>query len=481
MESKIHDTIPDRSPMDGAEHLFQLVAGEPYGLSLDGTLAPDLPRRPIPLTELRRLLTRRTVSNATRDIVWRELVVRARAMGPTWLVGSVGVALPALRGIAGRITSGYLVGDPADIDNEVLATFIDGVRTIEVDSPNVLPRLCDAARRAGERARRLAESGVCRRLPVHVSVPPPHPWDHPDFVLFNAVAKGVVSGLDAELIGRTRLEHMTLAAAADELGLTPEAAKKRRQRAEPVLCAAVQAGEVEAGLSLMITSADTRRAGAQTSARSRSSSDTQSELHESKGGRGTTSGTARTSPTPAAEPFPAYTTAAAEERRPSWQGSASFPAGTAELAAGLCQDSRDGTYLPSRAAGLRQAATALASRLPRWCRRAGHILAVVAIVAVVVTAVATVVFAETGTRAGPPTSPDQLGRVFDNLRNWLIGLLATLATLMLTIGGLRYLVAGGDPGEVQKAKAALKAAALGYGLAVLAPLFVNVLKRVVGG
>ncbi|WP_086567171.1 pilin [Streptosporangium minutum] len=76
---------------------------------------------------------------------------------------------------------------------------------------------------------------------------------------------------------------------------------------------------------------------------------------------------------------------------------------------------------------------------------------------------------------------DQLGTVFTNIRTSLVGLLVTLAMLMLTIGGLRYLVAGGDPGEVQKAKVALKAAALGYGLAMLAPLFVNVLKRIVGG
>ncbi len=77
-------------------------------------------------------------------------------------------------------------------------------------------------------------------------------------------------------------------------------------------------------------------------------------------------------------------------------------------------------------------------------------------------------------------TPSDLNTVFNNLRNWLIGLLATLATLMLTLGGLRYLVAGGDPGEVQKAKAALKAAAFGYALAILAPLFVSVLKRIVG-
>ncbi|WP_199564875.1 hypothetical protein [Spongiactinospora rosea] len=81
----------------------------------------------------------------------------------------------------------------------------------------------------------------------------------------------------------------------------------------------------------------------------------------------------------------------------------------------------------------------------------------------------------------PPAGTAELTRVFTNLRNWLTGLLAALATLMLTIGGVRYLVAGGDPGEVQKGKAALKAAAFGYSLAVLAPLFMNVLRHVVGG
>lgn len=35
--------------------------------------------------------------------------------------------------------------------------------------------------------------------------------------------------------------------------------------------------------------------------------------------------------------------------------------------------------------------------------------------------------------------------------------------------------------QVHKPKTALKAAASGYGLAILAPLFVNVLKHVVGG
>jgi len=77
--------------------------------------------------------------------------------------------------------------------------------------------------------------------------------------------------------------------------------------------------------------------------------------------------------------------------------------------------------------------------------------------------------------AGP-----SLNTVIDNLRTWLIGILAGAATLFLTVGGLRYLAAGGDPSQVEKAKVALKSAAVGYALAILAPLLVSILASVVG-
>ena len=74
-----------------------------------------------------------------------------------------------------------------------------------------------------------------------------------------------------------------------------------------------------------------------------------------------------------------------------------------------------------------------------------------------------------------------LGSVIESLRTWLVGILAALATLFLTIAGVRYVMAGGDPGEVEKAKSALKSAAVGYALAALAPVLVNILGSVVGG
>jgi hypothetical protein len=70
--------------------------------------------------------------------------------------------------------------------------------------------------------------------------------------------------------------------------------------------------------------------------------------------------------------------------------------------------------------------------------------------------------------------------VLTNIRNWLMGILAALATAFLTIGGVRRVFGGGDPGEQEKAKEAFKAAGIGYTLAALAPLVVTVLKGIVG-
>jgi hypothetical protein len=71
-------------------------------------------------------------------------------------------------------------------------------------------------------------------------------------------------------------------------------------------------------------------------------------------------------------------------------------------------------------------------------------------------------------------------QVLDNIRNWVMGILAGLATVFLSIGGVRYVMGGGDPGEIEKAKTAFKAAGIGYGLAALAPLVVTVLQGIVG-
>ncbi|WP_103937972.1 pilin [Thermomonospora echinospora] len=85
--------------------------------------------------------------------------------------------------------------------------------------------------------------------------------------------------------------------------------------------------------------------------------------------------------------------------------------------------------------------------------------------------------AEAGTRLAEVAS---LEEVITNLRDVIVGLLVGLATLFATIGGVRYILAGGDPSEVEAAKRTLRYAAIGYGVAMLAPLLVGILQRIVG-
>ncbi|GLY71680.1 hypothetical protein Atai01_82990 [Amycolatopsis taiwanensis] len=73
-----------------------------------------------------------------------------------------------------------------------------------------------------------------------------------------------------------------------------------------------------------------------------------------------------------------------------------------------------------------------------------------------------------------------IDEVLTNIRNWVMGILAGLATVFLSIGGVRYVMGGGDPGEIEKAKTAFKAAGIGYALAALAPVVVTVLQGIVG-
>ena len=78
-------------------------------------------------------------------------------------------------------------------------------------------------------------------------------------------------------------------------------------------------------------------------------------------------------------------------------------------------------------------------------------------------------------------SAGDLNQVIDNIRVWVTGLLAALATLLLMIGGVRYLLAGGDPGANERAKGSIRGALVGYALALLAPVLTTIVQHLVGG
>jgi len=82
--------------------------------------------------------------------------------------------------------------------------------------------------------------------------------------------------------------------------------------------------------------------------------------------------------------------------------------------------------------------------------------------------------------AAPPIAVKTLPQVVDGLRNWIMGILAAVATLFLVIGGLLYVTANGDPASIEQAKGAFKAALTGYAMAVLAPVVLDVLQGILG-
>ncbi|WP_328468835.1 pilin [Actinoplanes sp. NBC_00393] len=81
----------------------------------------------------------------------------------------------------------------------------------------------------------------------------------------------------------------------------------------------------------------------------------------------------------------------------------------------------------------------------------------------------------------PLAAPKTIPQVIDGITGWIMGIIALVATLFLVIAGLRYMAAGGDPAQVEQAKGNFKSALIGYALAVLAPVILQVLQKIVGG
>jgi hypothetical protein len=113
--------------------------------------------------------------------------------------------------------------------------------------------------------------------------------------------------------------------------------------------------------------------------------------------------------------------------------------------------------------------------------------AVVSVVAVVCIAVTLVVLLVGGHPAWAepaptaPPAPQDLPTVINNARVWIMGIIAAVATFFLTVGGARYMMAGGDPQEVERAKGSFKSAGIGYALALLAPVILTILNKILGG
>ncbi|PPK61895.1 hypothetical protein V5P93_002368 [Actinokineospora auranticolor] len=232
-----HQFIPrpvferDPNALDAARSTFEWLVTGPHPVSLDGRLFPGFPARWVPLDEVCDLLLRADCRQTVRDAVWTHLVRLARTEGGTWTIGAVGVALPALTSVCARLSARF-AGDPSDIHAAVLTAFVAELATIDLHRPRVMNRLRWVAYRAGYACVREALTMPRPSGLGYGSMTPPPPSGHPDFVLADAVAAGVITAAEAELIGSTRFEDVSLADAAALRDLSHQAVKKARRRAE---------------------------------------------------------------------------------------------------------------------------------------------------------------------------------------------------------------------------------------------------------
>nr|CEL17661.1 hypothetical protein [Kibdelosporangium sp. MJ126-NF4] len=193
------------------------------------------------LDEVRDLLVVRDCPQSTSDAVWAYLVMRSRAERASWTVAAVGMALPALTSVAGRLTR-RCPADPADLRAEILRGFLDALARVDVSRPRILARLWWAAYRAGYAVVTDALAEKSRSADGFWSQPPHPPWGHPDIVLARAVADGVLTATEADLIGMTRLESVPISQWAADHDSSDWAVYKARRRAELRLAAYLRDG-----------------------------------------------------------------------------------------------------------------------------------------------------------------------------------------------------------------------------------------------
>jgi len=228
MSNESHD---NPSPLDTLEQTFAVLVTGPQPLALDGAaIGHGLPRRLIPLDELRVTLLRQSLPYAARDAAMAELVRRAKS-SPEWMVGLAGVLLPGLRCIAGRVARQF-PAETADMDAEILASFVEAVHGFDPRGIRIAARLLAIPWNRAKVVGRAEAAIAGRKVNANNHAAPPRPWGHPDWVLERAVKARVISPKDAELIGATRLGQTDLHSLAATSGVPYGTLRRRRFRAE---------------------------------------------------------------------------------------------------------------------------------------------------------------------------------------------------------------------------------------------------------
>ncbi|GAA1370320.1 hypothetical protein [Catellatospora chokoriensis] len=235
--------IGTTSALGQAEQAFAMLVCEPSPILFDARCVEGLPDEPLPLEELRRLVLKGRLNSTVTDGIWRQLALQARSWGPGWVVAAIGVALPGLTRMAAALTRAH-PGCADEIDSELLTAFLNEVRHADLAKPRLWQRWCWTAWRAALGTVRVEDTESMPAEFASGSRTPLRPYGHPDLVLGRAVAAGVLTAAQAELISATRLGDALIDELAAVEGVTASVLRMRRRRAERRLASAIAAGDV---------------------------------------------------------------------------------------------------------------------------------------------------------------------------------------------------------------------------------------------
>lgn len=220
-----------------AERVFDALAAQFAASSLASTLTLDGDRighgmetTSPSLEYVRALVQDPDTEIGIRDAVWAELVHLAQQRVGEWQLAAIWMMLPGLRSASRKIFHRTRI-EVKEIDSAVITGFIEALRSADPSRPHLGAHLWWKAHNHAMQACAL----LAREMPVEdvelVAGRQNRQADHGDY-LSRAVHEGVLTGVEADLIGRTRLEGERLGAVAQQMGLRYHACHQRRARAE---------------------------------------------------------------------------------------------------------------------------------------------------------------------------------------------------------------------------------------------------------
>lgn len=221
--------------LETVERRFTELTADPAPLTLDFTgTACGLPDGPVRLDDLRVTMLKPQTGRHAKDAVWSKLVRRAQDVGEPWITAAIGMAMPALKKIAGD-TARYFHGDISDLDSEIVEGFLHALNQADPNAPMIYSSLRFMARRYGQEARLSADRAAGRTGQFDDAVSARYrrgQGGHPDLVLANAVRAKGLSAEDADLIMRAHLDGQDRVSLAEDHGMSPYQCRKRLSRAE---------------------------------------------------------------------------------------------------------------------------------------------------------------------------------------------------------------------------------------------------------